>query len=162
MKKTYLLLLIIPLVIVARIRYTRSYFSDTEKLTGNTISAGVWSGDPPLKLGSVLGVTSDQGVDLRFFKSADGHSVGFSATGDTLSNYQTYSYTITYDSDGITQGMTGSGQINGKNEIAVDNLVLGICSTGGICVYHPDIKNLNLSLTLSNPGAQTFTVTLPD
>jgi hypothetical protein len=162
MKKILLVLLIIPLVFFTKARFTRSYFSDTEKLTGNTISAGVWSSNMLLRAGSILGATTNQGIDVRFFKRADGKAVGFTATGSELGKYQTYSYSITYDSDGIKECITGAGHVNGRTQLTVENLVLGVCSTGGICVYHPDVKQLTLIFTLNDPDTQTFTVTLPD
>jgi hypothetical protein len=159
MKKIFLIPLIVSLAVFAKVKFTHSVFSDTEKIIGNTIRAGVWSGDTLLKSAGVLGVSSTNGIEIHFFKTADGKAIGFTVSGDDVSTYKTYSYTITYDADGIIQGIKGTGEINGQSEFTVENLDVATCSSDGTCVYHA-AKDLKLSLDLrdENGAVEHFDV----
>lgn len=54
-------------------------------------------------------------------------------------------YVLTYQGNGIVQGIEGS-VVPGKKKSISRNLYLGTCS-GNVCVQHKNIKNIQLEVT---------------
>lgn len=75
-------------------------------------------------------------------------------------NFNQLKYILTYDSDSGPQGIIGTVEISGQNLIEVKDLITGICSGGGTCVYHQGIKQINLEVVLSGPVERTLTTSL--
>ncbi len=55
------------------------------------------------------------------------------------------SYVLTYDANGIPQGVSGSFNPNGKHNISKE-FYLGTCS-GNVCIKHEKIKNVKIQAT---------------
>lgn len=66
------------------------------------------------------------------------------------------SYTLTYEANGIPQGVDGTISPNGKNTVT-KNITLGTCSSGS-CVSHTKIKKMKLTVIYHFPG-KTITKT---
>lgn len=86
------------------------------------------------------------------------HSAGFIVT-NTI-DFNQLKYALTYESDSGPQGIVGTVEINGQNFIEVKNLITGTCSSGGTCVYHENIKLINLNVVLSGSIERTLTKSL--
>ncbi len=55
------------------------------------------------------------------------------------------SYVLTYDANGIPQGISGSFNPNGKHNISKE-FFLGTCS-GSVCIKHQNIRNVKIQAT---------------
>lgn len=60
------------------------------------------------------------------------------------------SYTLTYEANGIPQGVGGTILPHGKNTVT-KNIALGTCS-GNTCVTHKKIKKMKLEVVYQFPG----------
>ena len=98
-------------------------------------------------------------TNLNFYTLGE-HSVGFRLTGEGLSLFDKAEYTITYNSDQGEQAMKGSIDIGDKSEVEVNNLLLGTCSSGGICVYNSGVDTVKLEIILSGPITRTLSTHL--
>jgi hypothetical protein len=99
-----------------------------------------------------LSVDDSAETSVDFYLNPDRHSVGFELSGQGLSLFDTAEYQITYDSDQTEQGIVGTKIIDGVNKIEENNLILGSCSSGEVCVYNTGIKNIDLTVTLHKTG----------
>jgi len=139
---------------IGQIGISNAYFSDTATVTGNTVTAGYW-GEPlfgPLSLGEP-GRSLETNLD--FYLMADELAVGFNISG--ISSFDSLEYTITYDSDTGLQGIYGTIDTNGADEIQREGLLLGTCTSGGTCTYHSGIKTVNIEVILHGPVERTLT-----
>lgn len=83
---------------------------------------------------------------VDFYLQPNKAAVGFKVSG--ISASQKVDYQISYDSANGRQGIMGTIELSGENEIIRENFTLGTCSTGGTCVYHQEIKEIKLELKL--------------
>lgn len=86
------------------------------------------------------------------------HNAGFTVTD--ISRFNQLKYTLTYDSLSGPQGITGTIEINNQTDIEVKNLVLGSCSSGGTCVYHEGVTQINLEVVLTGTLTRTLSENL--
>lgn len=75
-------------------------------------------------------------------------------------NFNQLKYALTYDSDSGPQGITGTIDINNQLNIEVKELLLGTCSSGGTCVYHQGVKQINLEVVLFGAIERTLSTSL--
>jgi hypothetical protein len=75
-----------------------------------------------------------------------------------LINYIKLSYELTYDSEIGHQGIIGTADLNNQEEFVKDNLILGTCSTGGTCVFHSGINNINLKVDLEDKDNKIYSL----
>ena len=75
-----------------------------------------------------------------------------------LLSVKNVSYTLSYESDGVPQGVTGSFDVN-KKMIVIRDVPLETCS-GVVCVEHKKITNMNLSATFTYKDNSTSTETV--
>lgn len=99
-------------------------------------------------------------TELDFYLMDENRAVGFKLEGDDLSAFDNITYEISYDSDSQDQAIVGEMSIDGKDVIEVNDLVLGTCSSGGTCVYHTGINQINLTVILEGPIQRTLSKTL--
>lgn len=88
--------------------------------------------------------------------SDDRHTASF-----TISNIEKYTklnYQLTYDSDNGAQGIMGDVTLKGDPLYTKSDILFGTCSTGGTCVYHTNVHNIVLSITLVQENGQTQTL----
>jgi signal peptidase len=114
------------------IKPTSAFFSNGLILSGNIFSTGHWV-SPTLTL----------------TESPDGKTLSFNITD--VSDYNSLSYTLTYDTDTVPQGALGSDTISGSTYTS-SPITLGTCSTGGQCTYNSGVHNILLKVTLSGVG----------
>jgi predicted ribosomally synthesized peptide with SipW-like signal peptide len=93
---------------------------------------------------------------LKLF-SAD-HKISFTVTN--ISQFNLLKYTLTYDSDSGEQAIIGQIEFDGQDQIEVKDLITGICSSGGVCVYHEGITEIKLEVELSGIINRTLMETL--
>lgn len=78
-----------------------------------------------------------------------------------LKNVKSVSYTLTYISDGVPQGATGTFNPMGKNQV-IKNILLGTCSSNS-CVYNNNPTNIKLDVTFTYKNnhieTKSYTVT---
>src|SRR3989338_8474643 len=86
------------------------------------------------------------------------HAAGFTLTN--ISQFKELQYRLIYDSDSGEQAIVGQRTLDGSNQIEIKDLLLGICSAGGTCVYHQGVAQINLSVELSGVINRTLTQTL--
>lgn len=67
------------------------------------------------------------------------------------------SYVLTYDANGIPQGISGSFNPNGKSNVSKE-FFLGTCS-GSVCIKHEKIKNVKIQATFEYTDNTTETKT---
>lgn len=92
-------------------------------------------------------------VAPTFIKSTNNVRATFSGT----KNAKKVSYTLSYEGNGVGQGVMGSF-VPGKSNVVTKNLYLGTCS-GKVCIKHKNIKNCQLSVTITYKNGQTTTKT---
>lgn len=78
---------------------------------------------------------------VRFKSGRNGIIISLSG----LSNAESVSYELTYNTNGITQGAMGTIS-NITNSTDSRELLFGTCS-GGVCRYHTNITNAKLIIT---------------
>lgn len=71
----------------------------------------------------------------------------------SLKGVSKVSYTLMYNGNGVGQGVMGSFAPGKKKSIS-KNFFLGTCS-GRVCVYHKNIKNLQLQVTIKYTNGKT-------
>ena len=81
-----------------------------------------------------------------------------SFTVKNLNNYIKLSYELTYDSDVGVQGAIGETDLENQDEFKKENIVLGTCSTSGICIYHSGINNIQLKIDLEDKNNNTYSL----
>lgn len=82
-----------------------------------------------------------------------------SFTVKNLINYIKLSYELTYDTDNGLQGLIGQVELNNQEEYTKENILLGTCSAGGTCIYHQNVKNIQLKVNLEDKNNKTFSFT---
>ncbi|MGB9706564.1 MAG: signal peptidase I [Microgenomates group bacterium] len=90
---------------------------------------------------------------VDFYLQPDKAAVGFKISG--IEQYQTLSYEISYQAGDKQEGIMGSINLAGENEIIREGFTLGTCSAGGTCVYHSGIDVIHLKITLENSNSKT-------
>lgn len=71
----------------------------------------------------------------------------------SLKGVSKVSYTLMYNGNGVGQGVMGSFTPGKKKSVSKD-FFLGTCS-GKVCVYHKNIKNIQLEVTVKNTNGKT-------
>lgn len=79
-------------------------------------------------------------------------SAAFNVTN--TQNYAKLDYELTYDTDTVPQGAVGQININNYEPQINKNILLATCSTGGTCVYHLGVKNMKLTVKLTDSHDQ--------
>ncbi|MCR4263228.1 MAG: hypothetical protein NUV98_00735 [Candidatus Roizmanbacteria bacterium] len=120
---------------IRNIGITNSQLVDTVTLTANTFEA----------------FSQEDVLTLDFSLREDKHAVGFTISGNELATFEKLEYLILYDSDQGPQGITGSIDIAGSDEISREDLFLGTCSDSG-CYEHTGLSEIYLEIKLANPG----------
>jgi hypothetical protein len=92
-------------------------------------------------------------VAPTFIKSTNNVRATFSGTRDA----KKISYTLSYEGNGIGQGVIGSFA-PAKSNVVTKNLFLGTCS-GKVCIKHKNIKNITLTVTITYSNGQVVTNT---
>ena len=100
--------------------------------------------------------TSIPAPEIKFYFEAGQKAVGFKASN--ISQFNQLKYEISYQSGKGPQGIMGTVEIDGENEINRDNFILGTCSTGGTCVYHTGVKAVRLEVKLKGAGGEKMIV----
>ena len=93
---------------------------------------------------------------LTLIESSDNKYLTFTIEG--VSDYKNLSYTLTYDTSSVPQGVIGSDSVKGST-YSSPQIILGTCSTGGLCVYNSGIHNIVLKVTLNGKGGLTKVLT---
>jgi len=94
---------------------------------------------------------------LSITKKPDGTSVSFTITN--IGQMKTLSYTLTYDTNTESQGIMGSITLDNQSEYTKNAIILGSCSTGGICTYHEGVKNIQITVILKDTEGKETTLT---
>lgn len=95
-------------------------------------------------------------ITLDVASANEKKEVGFRIYGDDLPTFDSYAYTVSYDSEQGQQGIMGEKKIEGKNDIEVNHLLLGTCSSGGTCTYHSGVSKVTFEVELK--GEDTITL----
>lgn len=82
-----------------------------------------------------------------------------SFTVNNLKNYIKLSYEITYESEQGTQGIIGEADLDNQDEYHKENIIFGTCSSGGTCIYHSKIHNIQLKITLEDKNHHLYNKT---
>lgn len=69
-----------------------------------------------------------------------------------LKNYKNVSYVLTYNANGVSQGVSGS--INGNQPNQSRELLFGTCSKND-CTYHKGISSMVLEVTATTKSGKT-------
>jgi len=80
--------------------------------------------------------------------SLDNHIALFTVAN--ISSFIHLSYEFSYGTNTELQGVMGSVDLKGENTFTKSDILLGICSTGGMCVYHEGVKNVKVTVTLKD------------
>jgi len=98
--------------------------------------------------GPNLSYRPDQGQSLDFFLRDDKKAVGFRV--ERTADYESLKYEIVYDTQDGDKGIVSNIEINGKDNISRENLILGTCSgvEGKVCYYDQGITEISLKITL--------------
>ena len=96
-------------------------------------------------------------TDLELFVNATQTEAGF--TLSHINKFDSLEYLLTYTSQSGQQAIQGQKEIN-NDQLTIENLTLGTCSSGGLCTYHQDIKKLELQVILKGLFERTLTKSL--
>jgi len=87
---------------------------------------------------------------LRLVKSPDGKFISFILCKLLGDIFKHFTYVLTYDANGIQEGVSGTGSFDGNSsQYTSSNILLGTCSSG-TCVYDNDPHNFNLTVKMTN------------
>lgn len=120
--------LLLVILLLASVPLSKSNLADNQKVS-SVFRAAVW-----------------ETVKLDFYFMNDQKEVGFKVYGPELPKYTKIDYLITYDSDQGIQGISGTKNINGADQIVENNLILGTCSSGGTCSYNSGIRKVKITI----------------
>ncbi|OGH38481.1 MAG: hypothetical protein A2905_01600 [Candidatus Levybacteria bacterium RIFCSPLOWO2_01_FULL_36_10] len=90
---------------------------------------------------------NEKNPSLSMQLSEDAKTLTF--TVNNIKDFEKLSYTLTYDTDTVAQGVSGLVDLDKQEELGRD-IILGTCSSGGICAYHSDIGNIKLHVELQD------------
>ncbi len=76
-------------------------------------------------------------------------------TFKNISDFVRLSYKLTYNTDTLPQGIEGHVNLTGENELTRE-IILGTCSSGGICVYHVGVRDFDLKVYLDDINGNTI------
>jgi len=85
---------------------------------------------------------------VDFYLQPNKTAVGFKIKG--IGQYQKLNYEIFYQAGEKEEGIVGTINLSGEEEITRDGFILGTCSSGGTCVYHSGIKEIKLKINLTD------------
>ncbi len=129
-----------------QIQQTSSYFSSGMALTSNVFSIG--HTDPG----------DDEHNPKILFNITEGkHFANFRVVH--VSRYTVLTYFLSYESDNIPQGVMGTIQLNGEDEIIREKIDLGSCSSGKICKYGKYVEKIVLNIDLMDSSNTTIHLT---
>lgn len=101
-------------------------------------------------------------ININFYARDDKKAVGLEIFG--IQDFDKLTYEITYthtsdlgDVDELVEGSIDNFAHSGT--ILEEWVILGSCSTGGVCTYHTGIKDVNLTINLKQSGIITKTLT---
>ena len=95
-------------------------------------------------------VASGVGVSAKLRRNPNTLVVYFS----NLSKASNVQYMLSYQSEGVEQGVGGSLSLGGENS-AQRELLFGTCSSG-VCRYHTGISNARLEVTITTTAGKTL------
>lgn len=110
-------------------------FSDTEKVTGN------------------IGIAYEPDLSVNHNTSTYEFEIELSK----LSNFISFDYELTYDTDTILELVNGAESLSGENDKNID-IILGTCS-GSSCTYHVNPHNFSLTIELLDIDGHTIILT---
>lgn len=124
---------------VFSIPHTNARMSDTEDVSHASLTAATW-GESGTRM-------TDDSPSLSLSVSRDRTYASFLV--DHIAKYSILSYTLTYDTETVPNGIQGQSNISGDETFERQHIILGTCSTGGTCTYHHGVSNLKLTVTLT-------------
>lgn len=74
-----------------------------------------------------------------------------------LKNVKNVSYMLTYNTNGVPEGVMGNFDPNGRNQVS-KNIFLGTCSANS-CVKHKNIKDIKMEVVFTYKDNRTETKT---
>ena len=131
LKLACLLLVCFRLIVPGSISGSKSAISDRET-AGVSLTAGIWPT-----------------VDLSY--SSSEHKIKF--TVFNTGGYVNLSYTLTYKTDGVSQGEVGNTATGGQDKITRETFT-GTCSSGD-CSNYTNIHDIELKITLTDGAGNT-------
>ncbi len=98
--------------------------------------------------------TADASVTVEVTKSkVKDNTIVLSVSG-LGAKYSSIAYEISYDSQGVTQGVTSKPlDVSGKDSFVRDDIYLGTCSRN-VCRPHPGVRAVSLILVLTDTSGQ--------
>jgi hypothetical protein len=99
--------------------------------------------------------------EVLLYKNDEGNSVGFVL--NNISDYDLFTYKISYSHTtemGVVKEMVPGTIDNSLHQSTIleEWILLGYCSSGGICVYHDIDGTVDLSVDLVKGGAMQKTL----
>jgi len=128
---------------ITKVQYAKALY--ITKATINNVGFTVKNFAPQLRMMSTL----NTGPKFTLTESEDEKTLSFKITG--VSAYDNLSYTLTYDTDTVSEGAMGSDIISGQTYTS-SSITLGSCSSDGNCTYDSGVHNIVLTVTLSGSG----------
>ncbi len=99
--------------------------------------------------------TDEDNSILELSYLAPEHEAAFTVTN--VSQFNELDYTLTYDTDSGQEAIVGHLLLSGLPGAEVTDLYLGTCSSGGTCVPHTGVTQLNLEVELIGVINRTLT-----
>lgn len=97
----------------------------------------------PLNTSTSVNTQTIDGINTSVAFRSDRKAVNVEFSN--LSNISTISYVLSYDTDTVSQGLTGT-LTNDADDPTLRELIFGTCSAS-VCTYHTGIINARLTIT---------------
>jgi len=86
----------------------------------------------------------------------DGKSVSFKVMN--IKDYVKIAYELTYNCNLGPQGIIAEQELSSQDIFERNSITLGTCSSGGTCVYHNNVSNLQLRVDLTDKNGNLFSL----
>ncbi|MDD2823109.1 MAG: lamin tail domain-containing protein [Candidatus Daviesbacteria bacterium] len=92
-------------------------------------------------------------ANINLIISEDYKTLGFKVFN--ISGFRKLKYLLTYETDTISDGVSGTVGLGGESEYGIDGIKLGTCSAGGTCTYYSGIHNMKIVIELEDYAGVT-------
>ena len=96
-------------------------------------------------------------IRISVYTSVNTRTHTVSITFSNLVSVKNVYYEFTYSHNGIPEGVLGN--LGRTSKRITKNILLGSCSTGGVCIYHKNVISMKLKVVTTYSNGATVTTT---
>lgn len=134
-------------VLVDQYMYTTSQVIENKSIARYPDGSSTWFDPIPSPLGvNILEEWQSKQPEIKY--NFDPQKLSFEVLN--IEKFKGLEYQLIYNSDSGEQGVVGTSELNNQSSYKKNEIIFGTCSTGGTCVYHTNLNNIILKITLTN------------